>query len=424
MNRLLVLALLASLGCAHSERATALARARDSWAALKDRFDRVPGHPGFFSDELTGTSTTVKPAAVWSEGQAVHAALNLAKLTGDYDDFNRVAPTLSRYLLTRDGTTGFAPCADPETCDSPKPPPARWWDDNGITATTLMQAHHQVPGRGYLAIVKNVWPFLLAGQWPQGGQHENETVGGDSFATVATAENDETAELLYLATGAADPHHAEYLDFARKNDAAIKSRLRSPDGLYWNGYRSDPEHATYKWCDGTKIPPDGCSGTWWFCNPTPADLPVPPPSQRSTSPEICSRVYQQNLGLMIKSDVLLFQITGDTRYLASAKQTARAALDLYTPDWLWRQSPWLNAELFIGLISLNHYAPNPRYRAALAAYLNRAWTEGRDPATGLFTRGGIGVYNPKVGIHLLDQSGMVILYTVLAWPEEDVPNLF
>ena len=397
------------------KHANAVARALDAWEALERWFGHVPGYPNIFSLDPGDPSGRARPNFVWPQGQVVHAALNLAKLSGDYSDFDRIAPTLSRYLLTNRGTTGFAPPVDPWTGS---PLPVRWWDDNGVTALVLLQANAQRPQRrdaGYLEQVQILWPFFEAGQWPGGGQRENEGSGSHVVGVVATSSDDETAERLLMATNPVDPQHHQYLDFALANDAAIKALLRGPNGLYWDGFYPDIQLAGNKWCDGT-LANGVCSGTWWACNAARMDLP--PPATPPT-PHICGWTFPHNQGLMIGSDVLLYRITGDRSYLDSATRTADAALDYYTTDWLWKQGPWDNQVYFTGLVALDHYAPNPRIRAALDAYLERAWTEARDPETGLFNRGGIGTLGPD-----LDQSALVIMFTIQAWPEPDLPDLF
>ena len=107
---------------------------------------------------------------------------------------------------------------------------------------------------------------------------------------------------------------------------------------------------------------------------------------------------------------------GDKKYLERATQTAHAALDHFAKnDGLWKGSPAFNAIFFRNLLALDQVAPDPRYRATLDQYLDRAWKEARDPETGLFNRGGIGKYD---GHDYLDQSGMVQLYALQDWPKE------
>jgi len=266
----------------------------------------------------------------------------------------------------------------------------------------------------YLQAARNIWPFLKSGQFPGGGQHENEAQNGQLIGLGSTSSDDQNAELLYLATTAADPNHAAYLSFALTNDAVMKTTLRAPGGLYWNGYYPDIQIAEFKWCDGTLLKDGTCVGTWWACNPNRTDLP--PPQQIPTTPHICAWMFGYEQGLMIGSDLLLYRITGDQSYLTSAIATANAALPYYTPDALWAQVPWSNAVYFVGLFQLDHYIHDPRIRAALEAYMERAWTEARDPETGLFTRGGVNMQDHATGYGSLDQSAYVFMYSLLAWP--------
>jgi len=391
-------------------------RAQAAWEALQTQFGNSgPAYPNIFAESLPGAQGQVQPSFVWPQGQVVRAALDLAKLTGDYTDFDRTVTSLSRYLLTKNGTTGYAPDVDPPAGD------IRWWDDNGITCLVLLQASAQVGQASYLQEVENIWPFLKAGQWPGGGLLENESPSGQSIALGATASADMNAEHLYLATSATDPRQADYLSFVLANDAAVKGTLRASGGLYWDAYYPDIQQSEWKWCDGT-LTNGVCSGTFWACNPNRTDLP--PPQQLPPTPNVCAWAFDYNQGLMIGSDLLLYRITNDARYLQSAITTANAALDTYTLDWLWAEPSWFNAVYFVGLFQLNYYAPDPRIPASLNAYLTRAWTEGRDPNNGLFNQGGIGYYDHVGGFGSLDQAAFTIMFSLLAWPQGSLPQLY
>ena len=57
----------------------------------------------------------------------------------------------------------------------------------------------------------------------------------------------------------------------------------------------------------------------------------------------------------------------------------------------------------------------PGLRDALDRYLDRVWRTAGDPATGLFTGGGIGSYD---GTPAIDHAGLVQLFALAAWPPE------
>jgi hypothetical protein len=396
-------------------------RAVAAWQAEKRWFGNSgPDYPNIFANVLPGPGGTVQPAFVWAQGVIFHAALNVARLTQDYGDVNRIGPILSRYLLTNEGTTGFAPHIDP---DRRNPLPARWWDDNGVAGMALLQAYSQLgeAGGNYLQMVRNLWPFFKTGQFPGGGERENETPSGNEISIGATSTDDQDVERLYLDSNAGDLERNEYLNFVLANDAFIKSKLRAPGGLYWAAYYPNIQLSQFKWCDGS-LTNGACSGTWWACNPNRNDLP--PPQGFPTDPHVCAWMLANKQGYMIGSDLLLYRITGDSKYLQSAIKTANAALDYYTPEWLWRASAIANADLFVALFQLDIYVQNPRIRATLEEYLKRAWNEVRDPTTGLFNRGGIGFYSPKNGISSLDQAAWVIMYSLLDLPREGVPGSY
>jgi hypothetical protein len=408
------------------DQGDARARALASWRALERCFGYVgPGYDGVFANHLADANGKVQPGFVWGQATVVHAALVVSSLRGDTRDLDLTGPTLERYLLTKpcypDGrvATGWAPELDARKLN---PPPVRWWDDDGWTALVLLEAERRTPGRGYLQEVKQVFPFLQCGQWQRGewgggGQRENEDPSVQVLATVATDLDDKTAELLHLATTAQnDPNHDAYLEFATKNVTAIKRRLRALNGLYWDGYYPDINTAPWKWCAGTlSADKKTCSGQWFACNPNRPDLP---PTDLPPDPHICGWRFNDNQAVMAASDVLLYRISCQTKcqddYLESATKTADAALNYYEqPKWLWVNVPVENAQYFESLFELDRVRHDPRIRAQLKAYLDRAWAEARDPETGLFDRGGIASLNHGKP-DSIDQAAFVIMYGMLA----------
>ncbi len=385
-------------------------RALAAWRALERCFGGLgPGYEGVFANDLPDATGKVKPNYVWSQATVVRAALMISQLKGDTADLDRTAAPLPRYLLTNRGTTGWAPPID---AGRRTPPPARWWDDNGVTGWTLLDAAQATPGRGYLREVEGVWPFVRSGQWPQGGQHENETPTGQSASVGATGYDDMTAERLYLATSPqSDPNHAAYLALALKNDRAIKAMLRAPDGLYFGAYYPNIQSSPWKWCDSA-VSGGRCTGQWRACNANRPDLP---PIAQPADLHICGWRFDDNQGVMIASDVLLYRITCrthcDDTYLTSALKTADASLNYYGPRWLWASQPVFNAQYYVNLFELDRIRHDPRIRASLKAYLDRVWREARDPETGLFDRGGVYGGKPQGSI---DQAAFVIMYALLA----------
>jgi hypothetical protein len=61
------------------------------------------------------------------------------------------------------------------------------------------------------------------------------------------------------------------------------------------------------------------------------------------------------------------------------------------PEKLWKQLAPFNAVFYRSLMALDRYAPDPRHRQTSEAYLERVWNEARDPQTGFFHLGGVGL---------------------------------
>jgi lysophospholipase L1-like esterase len=376
----------------------AAARAEMAWDALKKNY-AVPNQPGVYKQDLINTT----PEFVWSHSQAMHAALDIGQLTGDYRDFRLAADTLSRFVAIRNGIFSYASEVNAG------PHSVRWWDDNGWVALALLQASGQIPDLPSFNLARKQWEFFKSGQAPQGGEWENETFVARGIPSGGTAI--EVALRLYLAAEASeDPRRTEYLDVAKATDDFIESRLSGPGGLYWGGYYDDPSKSPfYDPATGRPCPVNRSS--------------LPPPPTPLPPIKVCVWMSLQTDGLMVGSDVLLYRATHDERYLDRAARTADAALDHFPPEWMWKQPPTEVAVFFRNAFALDSVRPNPRYRAVLEAYLERAWREARDPATGIFSLGDVAMSNRREGISLLDQASFVQMYALLAWPREHLKDL-
>jgi Glycosyl hydrolase family 76 len=86
----------------------------------------------------------------------------------------------------------------------------------------------------------------------------------------------------------------------------------------------------------------------------------------------------------------------------SAVATALASLAVFDGERLWREPPPFVAIWFRALLGVPAVADQARDR--LEAYAARLLDDARDPATGSFTRGGVGTYD---GTHTIDQAAVV-----------------
>ena len=313
---------------------------------------QVPGMAGMFVEKEGG----LKPATVWPHGQAIAAALDLAELTGDWSRVDASMRALSAY----DVKGAYGPGTFTWNAK-------RLWDDNAWIGLDFLQAYAQTGNKDYLAKAEGLFPFMKEGLHQDGGLYWEERNARMTRNTCANAPAIQMALKLYQATG-----KAEYKAYAENLHTFMNQSLRSPEGLYYDNLGDDGK--------------------------------------------LDKAIYSYNQGAAIGAEVLMYQVTGDPKALARARQTARAALDHFgQDDRLWKQSPAFNAIFFRNLLVLDAVAPDPRYRATMQAYVERIWREGRDPESGALTRGGIGRGG---GLDLLDEAGLAQMNALLAWPKE------
>lgn len=336
----------------------------DRAVATLDALEREMGVRG--SDGLfTEGAGSIEITSVWPHGQVVAAALDVALLTGDWSAANDSVRALAQYRSGIGYATNTAGAG------------GRYFDDNAWIGLDMMQAYAMTGDASYLAAAERIAALAREGVTPSGGVAWVEDA---ERVTVNTCTLGPTIELLlrlHMATGRQD-----YLDFARSLDGVLSSRLRGDDGLYVDHYG---EH------DGS----------------------------------VDEHVYSYNQGTPIGADVLWYRVTGDGRYLERARTTADAALRHFgEDDRLWTQAPAFNAVFFRNLLALDAVSPDPRYRALLSAYVDRAWSEARDPRTGLFTGGGVGRYG-DAGAPLgpIDQAAFAQMYALLDVPAVDMPKI-
>lgn len=306
---------------------------------------------GYLKSGLREHDGSGKQATVWPYGQALAGALNLALVTGD--------PRRAQELIE-----GLKPYHDGQAYPPGVGGGDRLWDDNAWIGLDLLQAHSMTRDPRYLAQAESLFPFMKQGLHQDGGLYWEENNARMSRNTCANGPAIQYALKLYEAT-----KKPEYLTYAKGLDAFMNTALRLPNGLYADNLGDD----------GSLDP----------------------------------AIYSYNQGTPIGADVQWFELTRDAKYLRRAHETAAASLKHFTPERLWGQSPAFNAIYFRNLMQLDRVSPRPEYRAALNAYAERLAKEAHDPATGLYTRGGVGSYT-KGKADLLDQGGVAQIFALQA----------
>ncbi len=244
----------------------------------------------------------------------------------------------------------------------------RYFDDNAWVGLALLQLHLFTGEDEHLEAARRIFRFLQGGRGRTGGVRWVE--GNSSVNTCASAPAAELAVRLFMLDG--DPGA---LTFAEDAMRWIDRKMRLPTGLI-----ADHEHRG----------------------------------------KIDRTVWSYNQGSTLGANALLYRANGSDVELEDARRTAFSSLGHFSGEALWAHPPVFNAVWFRNLMALDALAPVPGFDQAFDAYLERVLAAARDPATGLFTAGGIGSYD---GTATIDHAGLVQLLALGAWPRERRPDI-
>ncbi len=294
-----------------------------------------------------------KRAALWPLSQVLQAGADLAAVGAlDRDVLRRLLRGAESYR--RGEAYGALPRSG-----------ARFYDDNAWLALAALDAA-EAGVAGGIEVARRLLDFIRGGErdggiyWVERPRRTRHTCSTAPAAQLAF-------RLALLAKTAAPPGAAPEdadREFAEAAVAFLVRELRGRDGLY-----------------ADNIGDDGA------VEPT---------------------IWSYNQGTPVGAGVLWHRLTGDPEPLRLARETASAAVSYFTlEDRLWLQPPVFNAVFFRNLLLLDEAAGFSDAVALLGSYLERAWSDARDPDTGWFTRGGIGSYGRGGTI---DQAGFAQLY--------------
>ena len=118
-------------------------------------------------------------------------------------------------------------------------------------------------------------------------------------------------------------------------------------------------------------------------------------------------IHSYNQGAAIATAVDLFRVTRRRRYLTDAIRTADASLTAFRDPLPAGDNVSMLAIFYSDLLALAPFTRSAEIHAAIEAFADRAWSQYRDPSTGLFHFG-------ETLATLLDQAAMVQIYADLA----------
>lgn len=306
---------------------------------------------------------------LWPFSSMISALNALARMPGQEGKYNAdLRSTIGILDQFRDDT---APIPAYDSYMRHKGGGTKYYDDNEWLGLDFLEAYHTLGDAWYLEQAKTMFEFAYSGWSPEkgGGIYWRE----NDLTTKNTCSNGPAALLalkLYQETG-----ESRYIDLAQEILEWLKP-LRAPEGYYWDCLLSD--------------------GT------------------------VDKRTYTYNTGTPLHSYALLYEITGDPSYLAEAQALARGGHAHFAPMHpiagigIYPKTPWFNAVLLKGYLTLYRLEGNPEYVDAMRANLDYAWEHGRGE-DGLLTSDWSGApddHFPRR--HILDQGAMLELYALLA----------
>jgi rhamnogalacturonyl hydrolase YesR len=338
---------------------------------------RVPGFPGLFSenypsgtnvnlDYFQGDKVKEKPVSfLWPFSGMFSAANVLVKFPDLKQKYQKYLDTLNRGVSAYRDTTrspiGYQ--AYPVALEKSD----RYYDDNALVCIDYAEAYLNTKDTAYVVKAKEVFDFILSGwdnklgggvYWLE-GHHDQKPACSNGMATLATLK-------LYQCT-----NDSVYLNWGKRFYDWMHSKLRNPDGIYYNDIKMDG-------------------------NPNKV-------------------YYTYNTGSMLEASVMLYHFTKDIKYLKEAELVAENALKFFSngskEEHLFNiDLPWFVTVLFRGYEALYRVNHNPRYIKAIASDLDNAWEKSSDQYGFLAAKWARDEAAKKKPKWLLDQACIAELY--------------
>lgn len=236
---------------------------------------------------------------------------------------------------------------------------SRFYDDNQWIAIACLDAYNRTKNEKYLGIAKEIYGFMMTGfdtlsggglYWKEDQKNSKNTCSNGPGILVALE--------LHKIT-----NQQNYLDTALVLYNWVNWHLKSPQGLYY---------------DNIKIP----------------------------SLKIDSALYTYNSGTMLQSNVLLYQITKNKKYLQEAERIASAAEKFFYKNKKLPGNYWFNAVLLRGEIALYKLDNNKAHIQYFIDDANRIWRDEKNQ------EGLVGTKNKRKS--LIDQAAMIEIFARLA----------
>ena len=227
----------------------------------------------------------------------------------------------------------------------------RYYDDNQWVGIALMDAYERNKRKDYLKTSVMIYDFMMTGydEAAGGGLYWRE-VDKITKNTCSNAPGIILALQLYKAT-----KDKKYLKSAENLYDWTNKRLRSPEGIFY---------------DNVTIKTD----------------------------VVDKHAYTYNTGAMLQSNVYLYEITKDKKYLLEAKTIAESSLKTFYAKPKFKDDYWFNAVMLRAFKHLYKYDKDEKYLNAFKTCTDVALTNDLNAQ---------GLMGKNKAVNLVNQAGMI-----------------
>lgn len=306
---------------------------------------------GLYYETTDTAKNENKHSYLWSLCAYIQAANEMEVITHHNRYMQPVVKAIDQYFTSRPPYPGYQAYVVKEKQDD------RYYDDNQWIAIAYLDAYNRTHNKEYLEKSEMICHFMLGGldtvtgggfYWNEGKKNSKNTCSNGPGILVLLQ--------LYKIT-----NKAEYLSKALAVYNWTNKTLQAPDGLYYDNINL-------------------------------SDLRI-------------SKVkITYNTGTMLQSNVLLFEITKDNKYLNEAERIAKAGRDHFFKNGRLPNGYWFNAVMLRGYQELYKLDKNTAWIDFYQQDADAIWNTERDANN---------MVGNKPAKSLIDQAAMIEIYARL-----------
>lgn len=304
--------------------------------------------------ETTDTSHNEKPYSyLWPVCALIQAANEMEVLEPGKAYLQPVIQTIGQYYNPNPPAPGYQAYINLNGNDT------RYIDDNQWIGIAAIDAYNRTKKQEYLDLAKLIYNFMMTGYdtVSGGGLYWRE----NDFTTKNTCSNGPGVVLAFQLFKATN--EKKYFDEGLDIFNWTNKHLLSPEGVYYDNIHMK-------------------------------------------NLQIDKKAYTYNLGTMLQSNVLLYQITKKKSYLNEAKRLAAAGKSYFFKNSRLPDHYWFNAVMFRGYIELYKVTKDKNLISFFAEDAERIWQTERDEND---------LLGRRKAKSLIDQAAMLEIYARLAY---------